>query len=175
MNKFIWGGAERNDVYFDEPNRHEFVTYRMDGSFLANQLTTEGKKDKAIQVLDKVMAGITEHSYSYDYTGYFIAAAYYRAGALGKADSLTNKIIRNAETDITWAASLPEDSRSAMSDDVRQQIQILQSLGQMAYQAGDSTMIRTISNKFRALEPKLKDIPNLRSAPQQGGGGGDEQ
>ena len=175
MNKFIWGGAERNDVYFDEPNRHEFVTYRMDGSFLANQLTTEGKKDKAIQVLDKVMAGITEHSYSYDYTGYFIAAAYYRAGALGKADSLTNKIIRNAETDITWAASLPEDSRSAMSDDVRQQIQILQSLGQMAYQAGDSTMVRVISNKFRSLEPKLKDIPNLRSAPQQGGGGGDEQ
>jgi hypothetical protein len=56
MNKFLWGGAERNDVYFDEPNRHEFVTYRMDGSFLANQLTPEGKKDKAIEAFTKAKA-----------------------------------------------------------------------------------------------------------------------
>jgi Protein of unknown function (DUF2723) len=72
VNKFLWGGADRNDVYFDEPNRHEFVTYRMDASFVANQLSAEGKNKKAEEVLDKVMAGISEHSYCYDYTAYFI-------------------------------------------------------------------------------------------------------
>jgi hypothetical protein len=45
--KYWWGGAERNDVFFDEPNRHEFVTYRMNASTLANALVAEGKKQKA--------------------------------------------------------------------------------------------------------------------------------
>ena len=175
MNKFIWGGAERNDVYFDEPNRHEFVTYRMDGSFLANQLTTEGKKDKAIQVLDKVMAGITEHSYSYDYTGYFMAAAYFRAGAFSKADDLTKKIMRNAEDDINWVITLPEDSKAAMGDDVRQQFQIMQSLGQMAYQAGDSVTTKQIISKMQALGPKVKEFLNARTAPQSQGNGDEQQ
>ena len=148
MNKFIWGGAERNDVYFDEPNRHEFVTYRMDGAFLANQLAADGKKDKAIQVLDKVMAGITEHSYSYDYTGYFIAASYYRAGALAKADSLSSKIMRNADVDLAWWSSLPDGSKMAMNDDLRQQFQIMQSLAQMASQSGDAATARSLANRI---------------------------
>ena len=174
MNKFIWGGADRNDVYFDEPNRHEFVTYRMDASFLANQLVAEGKKDKAIAVLDKVMKGITEHSYPYDYTGYFLASSYYRAGAIDKANALTNKIVKNAEDDINWVATLKDDNKSAMGDDVRQQFQIIQSLGQMAYQAGDSVTAKQLSTKMQMLVPKVRDLVTQRGAPA-GGGGDDEQ
>ena len=46
MKTYIWGGADRNDVYFDEPNRHEFVTYRMDACFIANALLAKGEKEK---------------------------------------------------------------------------------------------------------------------------------
>ena len=170
MNKFIWGGAERNDVYFDEPNRHELVSYRMDGAFLANQLVAEGQKEKAVQVLDKVMTNITEHSYSYDYTGYFIAAAYYRAGDIKKANDLSDKIVRNAIADVNWVSSLGEDSKAAMSDDVQQQFQIMQSLGQMAYQAGDSVAAKRISDKMQAVAGKVKDLLKYRGAPAGGGG-----
>jgi tetratricopeptide (TPR) repeat protein len=165
VNKFLWGGAERNDVYFDEPNRHEFVTYRMDAGFLANQLTAEGKKDKAIQVLDKVMSGITEHSYAYDYTAYFIASAYYRAGAVDKANALAKKIIRNAEDDIAWVSSLPEGSKSAMGDDVRQQFQIMQSLSSTAYQVGDTVTAKQIYERMQMIAPGVKDLLNQKAGP----------
>lgn len=171
VNKFLWGGADRNDVYFDEPNRHEFVTYRMDASFVANQLSAEGKNKKAEEVLDKVMAGISEHSYCYDYTAYFIAASYYRAGAIKKATDLTNKIVRNAETDVNWIASLNDNSRAALADDVKQQFQIMQSLASTAYQAGDSVNAKQIFGRMQALGPKVKDLLNIKSGP----GGGDEQ
>ncbi len=171
MNKFIWGGGERTDVYFDEPNRHEFVTYRMDASFVANQLVSEGKKDKAIQVLDKVMSGITEQSYCYDYTAYFIAAGYYRAGALKKANDLADKIIRNAEDDVNWVASLSDDGKASLADDVKQQFQIMQSLASTAYQAGDSVRAKHIFDKMQGLGPKVKDLLQTREAP----GAGDEQ
>ena len=172
MHTFLWGGGERNDVYFDEPNRHEFVTYRMDGSFIANQLSAEGKKDKAIDVLDKLMSGITEHSYAYDYTAYFIAAAYYRAGAIQKASNLTNKLVRNAVDDVDWVTTLPDDSKAAMADDVKQQFQIMQSLSSTAYQAGDTVMAKSIYGKMQALGPKVKDLLDTKSAP---GGGGDDE
>ncbi len=165
VNKFLWGGAERNDVYFDEPNRHEFVTYRMDAGFLANQLSAEGKKDKAIQVLDKVIAGITEHSYSYDYTAYFIASAYYRAGAVAKANAIARKIIKNAEDDIAWVASLPEDSKVALGDDVRQQFQIMQSLSSTAYQSGDTVTAKQIYEKMQTIGPSVKELLNQRAGP----------
>jgi hypothetical protein len=172
MNTFLWGGGERNDVYFDEPNRHEFVTYRMDAGFLANQLSAEGHKDKAVQVLDKVMAGVTEHSYYYDYTAYFIASAYYRAGAFKKADDLTFKIVRNAEDAINWVVSLPEDSKNAMGDDVRQQFQIMQSLSSTAYQSGDTMTAKNIYEKMQMMAPKVKEMLNVR---QGAGGAGEEE
>jgi hypothetical protein len=170
MNKFTWGGAERNDVYFDEPNRHEFVSYRMDASFLANQLAVEGKKEEAVKVLDKVMAGITEHSYNYDYTGYFIASAYYRAGAKSKATALSEKIVRNCEELVNYAASLPDERRAQMASEVQQQFQIMQSLAQTAYSVGDTAYANKIANKMQAIGPKVKDLLNV-----QGGGEGAEE
>ena len=148
MHTFVWGGAERNDVYFDEPNRHEFVTYRMDAALIANALTTEGKKDKAVQVLDKTMAGITEHSYTYDMTAYYIAAAYYIAGAQQKAAALTNKIVRNSVDNINWVSTLRHDGKIALADDIRRQFQIIQSLGMTAAREGDSAMAKQLIPKM---------------------------
>ena len=172
VDSFKWGGAERKDVYFDEPNRHEFVTYRMDASFIANALVVEGKKDKAIQLLDKVLLGITEESYYYDYTAYFIAAAYYNAGAIAKADSLTNKIVKNSCDEINWAGSLKEDSKNSVADDIRQQFQILQSLAMTAQKVGDTAMAKGIEQKMQILYPKVKEQLNVRG--QQGGGASEE-
>ena len=168
VNKFRWGGGERNDVYFDEPNRREFITYRMDASFLANALAAEGKKDSAIKVLDKVMTCITEHSYYYDFTAYYIAAAYYRAGAPDKAKALTMKIVRNAEADVNWVTSLSEDDKMAMGDDVKQQFQIMQSLSATAYQTGDSATAKQIYSEMQTMGPKVKELLNVKGQ-QQGG------
>ncbi len=174
VNKFLWGGAERNDVYFDEPNRHEFVSYRMDGSFIANQLSAEGKKDKAITLLDKLVTGITEHSYAYDYTGYFIAAAYYRAGAIAKGNALSDKIARNSFDDLNWIATLPDDSRNAMTEDAKQQIQILQSLGGAAAQAGDTVQTKKLYDKMNHLDNKIKEMLRTNRGSGPAGAGEEE-
>ena len=172
VDSFLWGGGERNDVYFDEPNRHEFVTYRMDAAFIANTLTAENKKDMAVKLLDKVMAGITEHSYYYDYTGYFLAAAYYNAGAIKKADDLTSKIVRNSTDYINWAGTLNEAGKNSVADDIRQQFQIMQSLGMTALKVGDTAMAKTIEQKMNLLSQKVREQLNMRQP--QGGGASEE-
>jgi hypothetical protein len=167
MNKYVWGGAERNDVYFDEPNRHELITYRMDASFVANALIAQGQKQKAEALLDHVLKNITEHSYSYDYSAYFIAASYYRAGAVKKGADLTRKVVRNAEDNINWALSLPDDGKAAMAGDMRQNWEVMGSLGNVAMTSGDSTTAKDINGKMQSLMPKLAPILNAQGGGQQ--------
>lgn len=165
---YKFGGGEREDVYFDEPNRHEFVTYRMDASYIANALVAEGKNEQAIKLLDKVMAGITEHSYYYDYTAYFIAAAYYRAGELKKGQELTKKIVRNSETVLNWAASLSDNGKDLVTSDIRQQFQVMQSLASSAFYSGDSTYAKTIANSMQRIQPNFgAQLKQAQQAPQQ--------
>ena len=140
----------------------------MDASTIANALVSEGKNDKAIKLLDKVMAGITEHSYYYDYSAYFIAAAYFRAGDKAKAEALSKKVVRNAEDDLEWVASLPDNTRSAMGFDVKQQFSVLQSIASAAHYAGDSTYTNSVINTLKVLQPKLREF--LQTGPMQQGG-----
>ncbi len=167
MNTFVWGGAEREDVYFDEPNRHELISYRMNASFLANQLAVEGENAKAIQVLDKVTKNITEHSYpfGYDYSGYFLSAAYFRAGDRKKGAAIADKIVKNAEQTVKWVTSLNDESRFAMTDVVAQQFEILQGIGQAAYSTGDTSTANLLLDKMKGIltNPKAKELIESRS------------
>ncbi len=161
VNKFHWGGSERKDVFFDEPNRHVLISYRMNASSIANQLVTEGRNKEALTVLDKVYDKITDESYpySYEYGGYFMASAYYRAGDREKATAITNKIVKNSEETMSWIASLDNDGRNAMSSVVNQQLEIMQIIGQTAYQVGDTTMAKSLMSKMRVMMSNEKIRP----------------
>jgi len=164
---FKFGGGETNKVYFDEPNRHEFVTYRMDASTVANALTAEGKKDKAIKLLDYIMSGITEHSYAYDYTGYFIAGAYYRAGDKAKGHALGEKVVKNSEDDLKWVISLGDNAKESMAFDIKQQFQVMQSVASAAYYGGDTAYAQQIITKMRSYEPNFREILSNKPGQQQ--------
>lgn len=165
---YIWGGAERTDVYFDEPNRHELISYRMNGAALANQLTVEGKREKALNVLNTVYKNITEQSYPWgnpdDYSGYFMASAYLRAGDRAKAAEITNKMFKSAQEHVNWVATLPDNSRDAASPLVNQQLELIQGIGQTAYQLGDTTMAKEILEKINKLvsNPKIMQLMEQR-------------
>jgi Protein of unknown function (DUF2723) len=186
MNKFLWGGADRNDVYYDEPNRHELVTFRSFGSMVANALSAHGQRDKAVKVLDKLVKNITPHSYYYsfdgaggDYGGYNIALAYYQAAAgdapgsdaLKKGHDITMDVVRNCQRDIEWINTLHDNEKGEMADDVQGQVQIMRSLAGFSYRAGDTVTANQIMSKAqlltRGLEPLLK--------MQTGENGGEEQ
>lgn len=167
MNKFIWGGAERNDVYFDEPNRHELISYRMNASFIANQLVAEGQPEKARNLLNKVHTNITEHSYpyGYDYSGYFMSAAFFRAGDTKNGKLVADRVANNAEQSINWVDKLNESSRYSMVDVVSQHFELVQSIGQNAYQSGDTASANALMARLRSwieTKPNIKELLEIR-------------
>lgn len=103
MTKFAWGGMERPDVYLDDVFvRSCALNIRQRVAALASALVAEGKKDKAIKVLDKCIEVTPEANVPYDGTIYSVAMAYYQAGANDKANALAKKLFDNLEGNIHY-------------------------------------------------------------------------
>ncbi len=138
LNKFLWGGTERKDVYFDEKNRTMLMTYRISGAKVAEALTREGRKEEAIRLLDKINANITYESYHYDQTMWSVIAAYFAAGARDKAVKYGDIVVRDSEKMMNYISNLPESKRDlSFKLDVRTTLYAVQYLTQAAAEAGD--------------------------------------
>lgn len=158
MNKYTYGGAERNDVYFDEKNRQMLTTYRINVTRIADELSSRGKGAQAVQVLDKVTNGITQHSYAYDASSYYMVMSYYRAGKPGieKGSKIALKLSKNMEDDIHYILNLGnEDVRESMADDIQRDMTIINILNNIAQQSGDKATSDILSQKFQQLTSEI--------------------
>jgi hypothetical protein len=89
MNKFVFGGMNREDVYLDENNMRMTTNFRINFSRLAEELLNEGQRDSAIKVLDKCVEEMPDKTVPYNYFMSKIAELYYRAaGIYNKPNSL---------------------------------------------------------------------------------------
>lgn len=103
MNKFAWGGMEKKGMYLDDVFvRSCALNIRTQMAYLAAALNEEGRKDKAIKVLDKVIEVTPEENVPYDATMYAITLAYYQAGAMEKANAMAKKVFDNFETNLNY-------------------------------------------------------------------------
>lgn len=163
MNTYIWGGGERNDVYFDEKNRQMFISYRISAARLADKLSERGQKADAVKVLDRVMKGITEHSYAYDYTGLFLAESYYHAGAIPQASDLTRKVVRNMANDVRYIASLSDNAREGSANDAQRDISIMYQIFTEALRAGDKSTTDHIVATLAKLSAETAETGDIKT------------
>ena len=163
LNKYIWGNANKKNVYFDEKNRIMFVSYRLSAARLAETLAAMNRSKEGVAVLDKVMENITEQSYYYDFTAIYVAMAYYRCGAFDKANALAKKLVKNADDDIAWINNLNENFKESLYNDVRRDLQGIYMLLQSAQQAGDANGTKTLNDKFT----QLQKLPIIQTVMQQ--------
>ncbi len=155
VNKYKWGNAERNNVYYDEKNRIMFAAYRVNSGRIGSELAMKGRREDAVRMLDAVRNGISEHSYFYDATAYYMAIAYYRAGAMDKAKDMTMKLVRNAEDDINYITDLNDNGKERMQGDAERDLSIINSLMKNAQASGDITTFQILDKKLNILAGKV--------------------
>jgi len=97
MEKYVFGGADKKGVYFDEENRRHLLNIRSVFSEAAGNMADNGKKDQALQLLDKVEKGIntTDLPYamvsrfnSHNQTGLQYLEACYKSGKTDLAEKV---------------------------------------------------------------------------------------
>lgn len=175
---YSWGGAERNDVYFDEKNRQNFIPFRLNAARVADELVALGRKQDAIRVLDRVTKGITERSYTYDFTALYMAQAYYHAGGMQQAASMARKVVDNARDDIRYINTLSESGRESMVNEAQRDVSIMSQMALETIRSGDKATtdyivknLQSIANSTAlqsgAVQQLIQDIQNMQKAPQQ--------
>ena len=175
---YIWGGADRSDVYFDEKNRQNFIPYRLNAARVSDELVALGRKEEAIRVLDKVNKGISETSYSYDFTGLYMAQAYYHAGGIQQASKMARKVVDNARDDIRYAGTLSESGRESMANESQRDIQIMAQMAMETIRSGDNATTDYIIKNLQSvannpavssgtIHQVIQELQSMQKMPQQ--------
>ncbi len=165
---YTWGGAETKHVYFDEKNRQMLTSYRINVARIADELSAHGRQAQAIQVLDKVVNGITPQAYAYDMPTYFMAISYYRAGAKDKGRNLAMALAKNMEDDIKYILSFDnEDTRESMANDIQRDMTIINILSSIADQSGDKATAQELSQRFQGLIQAVSGKINMQAMQQR--------
>jgi hypothetical protein len=119
MNKFRWGNMDTRDkIYLQENDLRMTTNLRLQMSNLAEALITEGRKDSAIQVLDKSLDMMPERNVPFDRILIPTIEAYYKAGALEKADTIALRLFDIMEENMQWYMSLDPEKAEKVSDDM---------------------------------------------------------
>lgn len=161
LNKFTYGGAKGNNIYYDEKNRLVFYVYRQNSSELAYSLIASGRNADAIKVLDHFLASVSQASLPYDMSPYDrsmrqFVDAYYRAGATDKARKYGNMIAKIITSEIKYFNSLSDNRKDGMMSHYAQlNLGELNNMVISATQAGDSTSARTWSQTLQSLAPGI--------------------
>jgi hypothetical protein len=162
MNTYIWGGAEANNVYYDEKNRIMFTAYRNNAPRIAIDLFRHGRKDDAKRILDKIDTAISQTSYAYnpyllgfDPAPYFISLAYYQIGDKEKGRKVALQFTANLEADLNWILSLNENARSGMTYDLQRDFGLFNAVAEGAKSGADTTTFNELTQKGKLLESKV--------------------
>ncbi len=115
MHDFKWGNMNDPDVYIDENNQRMMMNIRNNFNRLAESLVQEGKKDSAIQVLNRSMELIPHRVVPYNYFSLQLAENYMAAGNVEKGKEVMQDIFISYQQEMDYFLSL--DSRFLVSID----------------------------------------------------------
>ncbi|NTW34326.1 MAG: hypothetical protein HGB12_17190, partial [Bacteroidetes bacterium] len=147
MNKFKWGNMQNPKVYLDETNLRMTMNFRNNFARLASSLIDEGKKDKAIKVLDRSMEVIPEVSVPYNYFILPIAETYYKAGAIDKANKITKRLTDLYEQNLKYFFAFDISFEKKIKDRKEQALAIMNRIAMI-----------TANYKQTALAKRAKEI-----------------
>lgn len=161
--KFAWGGMEKQGVYLDDVFiRSCALNIRQRFGALANALIDEGKKDKAIKVLDKVIEVTPQENVPYDATMYSIVMGYYQAGAFDKANAVAKKLFSNFESNIKYYYSLDRKDLGSYQNDIEQAQDICERLIYFSDNFKQTVLSKELELRYKALTEAYGLSPKMR-------------
>ena len=132
---------------------------------LAGALIEEGKKDKAITILDKCIEVTPQENVPYDVTMYSVTLAYYQAGATEKANVIAKKLFDNFETNIRYYYSFDRRRLPEFGNDPQQAQDILERLIYFATTFKQPELAKEFEKRYTQLMQTYQ--LSSRAQPQQ--------
>ena len=144
---FAWGNINNPDVFLDHTIKQMVAAFRFRQMFaeVAGELITLGELEKAEVLVDLAQSIFPNSKIPYDYFSADFARAYYRTGAIKKADALVEDIYKSASQNLDYYLQGQTPGQNTMNNDAQLQVYLMQE------------MVR-ISGKYnKNLEEKLRE------------------
>lgn len=172
MNKFAWGGLDKEGVSLDENCTRMASNMRMQMATLAGALINKGQKQKAEKVLDLCLEKMPDANVRYEATLYTIIAGYYQIGNMKKATELSGKLFDIYENDLKVYKSQKPAHRVAFNREMDQAKEIMRRLVMLAEQFKQEEHSKQLMQRLTASVPMEELMPQEEQQAQpmpQGG------
>jgi hypothetical protein len=179
MTKFAFGNAQSKGVYFDEENRRHLISIRQAYAEAANNLATEGKKEDAKALLNKVDKGMLEENMPYglvsrgnqhDMVSVQLAEAAFKADDQQLANKIATRVRKDLDEQLTYFAylgnmSVPE-MRQAVQDIMENKADNLSNKQKGVFQEmrmafGLKDYLDNIERSFKNPAPAVPEMPGV--------------
>ena len=148
MKDFKWGGMNNPDVYIDENNQRMMMNIRNNFNRLAEVLINEGRKDSAIQVLDRSMELMPHEIVPFNYFSLQIAANYYAAGETEKGKEIINQIFLSYQAEIDYFLSLDDKFLASVDEEIQRILYFMREMSMITSQHQELELSKEIAEKF---------------------------
>ncbi|MCC6690399.1 MAG: DUF2723 domain-containing protein [Bacteroidia bacterium] len=163
--KFSWGGMDKKGVYLDENIQRMCTNLRIQLGTLATTLLNEGKKDKAMNIVDKCLEVMPEENVPYDATIYQLVMTYYQLGANDKANKVAKRLFDIFESDMNYYISLGQTGASAYGREMRQAHEVMNRLVYMAKTNKQDALAKDFEARYNVFARMLGE--DQQQAPAQ--------
>ena len=151
MNKFKWGNMNDPKVYIDENNQRMMTNIRNNFNRLAESLILEGKKEKALQVLDRNMELIPAFAVPYDYFSQETARLYFEAGNIEKGTELIRNILKQQKDELSYLFNMSEKHLFLVDDVIQRNLYFMREMGLTSEKNGQTELTKEVIGSFNSF------------------------
>ncbi|HRN41363.1 MAG TPA: hypothetical protein PK649_04715, partial [Vicingus sp.] len=156
VNKFVWGGMEKGNIYMDENNRRMCMNFRNNFARLAEEYHRLGKPEKAKEVLDHCVKVMPEQVVEYNYFMIAIAESYYKLKDYKKGNEIVKSLINQYDEELRFFNSLKGDKRRSVQTEMDRSKYILQQLIIMSSERyKESGLATEMADKFQQINESI--------------------
>jgi MFS family permease len=152
MEKFKWGGVDKNLLFMDENNLRMTMNLRSTFDRLASSLLEKGRKDSALKVLDLAFEVLPERNVPYNFFVINLADNYYKAGAAAKGDKILKRYAEILNQETMYYFRQKKQIYNEYSQEADRNMSIFNFMLQVARRAKRDQLVKELSPLFDKLE-----------------------
>jgi hypothetical protein len=154
MNRYEFASLGKSNVYLDWTHVYTVSILGLREKFvrLAEILIGEGKKDKAIKVLDKITTMLPHENIPYNYEMLGIINGYFLAGQKAKGEVLLRKMEKISKENLQYYRTLPSND---LGYEIRVNLVVMQQLSQVAERNQFPDIAKEITEYCNGLDSRI--------------------
>ena len=150
VNQFEWGNMDNPDTWVDYYTQRTSTILRLryNHKLLADKLIDEGKQQKAVEVLDKIVRTMPQEQFPYEVFAAGIAESYYRAGAMEKGNKLIRAYLNELYQDLEYYISLQKKMGNILGQEAERAAGMLSNINKLTREFGQTEISDEIEKKI---------------------------